>query len=394
MEHQLLFFQVLLLVAYAYCHVSTSRLGRRRQPLVHLLVLALPLVALPLVLPADAAPGPGVAPSLWLLRTLAVLVGLPFAVVATTGPLLQRWYSWTAGSRAEDPYFMFAASNLGSFTGLLAYPFLVESHLTLATQRVWWSWGYVAFVVLVTACGLLARRGHGAPSSRRGAVAGDPSPGVPDGRVALLAFLPSTLLLGATAHLSMDVAAIPLLWVLPLAVYLGSFVVAFARTTRVPPRTATRAAVAASLGEMMLLGSSAPIWLTVASGLMTLALVSYAAHARLAVDRPGPEHLTLFYLVISCGGALGGLVNGLWRRRCSPASWSTRSRCSPCRSSFGGSMRGSRPSVLTANPVRSVCTALAAGTVLLGLRALSGRPDAHLSVYVAVLATSWPGRGG
>src|SRR4029078_8466974 len=130
--------------------------------LVHLLVLALPLVTLPLVLPADAAPGPGVAPSLWLLRTLAVLIGLPVAVVATTGPLLQRWYSWTACSRAEDPYFMFAASNLGSFTGLLAYPSPVDSALTLATQRVCWAGGYAAFVVVVAACGLLARAGTSA----------------------------------------------------------------------------------------------------------------------------------------------------------------------------------------------------------------------------------------
>ena len=109
--------------AYAYCHLSTPRLGRRGQPAAaRFSCSSLPLVSFPLVLPHDAAPGPDGAPALWLLRTLAVLVGLPFVVVATTGPLLQRWYSWTAGDRADDPYFLFAASNLGSFVGLLAYP--------------------------------------------------------------------------------------------------------------------------------------------------------------------------------------------------------------------------------------------------------------------------------
>src|SRR5689334_14993282 len=142
-----LFFQLLLLVAYGYCHLSTRRLGRRGQPGLQLLVLILPAVSLPLVLPHNAAPGPDDAPALWLLRTLAVMIGLPFVVVGMTGPLLQRWYSWTANRRAHDPYFLFAASNLGSFVGLLAYPLVVESRLSLAQQRAAWSWGYAVFGV-------------------------------------------------------------------------------------------------------------------------------------------------------------------------------------------------------------------------------------------------------
>ena len=382
-----LFFQCLLLVAYAYCHVATSRLGRRGQPAVHVLVLALPVVTLPLVLPDDAAPGPGDAPALWLLRTLAVLVGLPFVVVATTGPLLQRWYSWTAGDRADDPYFLFAASNLGSFVGLLAYPFLVEPHLSLASQRAWWSWGYAAFAALVAACGLLSwargrpagpvrLTGRAAPLSRTRVV-----------RWGLLAFLPSTLLLGVTAHVSTDVAAIPLLWVMPLAVYLGSFVVAFARSTRVPPHTATRVAVASALGELMLLGSPAPIGLSVASGLVTLALVAYAAHARLAVDRPGPEHLTVFYLVISVGGALGGLVNGLIAPALFPSvvEYPLALVAVPFLL-LGLERRGGRPGFLTANRVRAACAALAVGTGFLGLRSLLTSSEVGLLMCAAVVA--------
>src|SRR5262245_27256389 len=125
-----LFFQVLLLLGYVYTHVSTRRLGPRWQPPLHLVVLLVPLLVLPLAIPHDAAPPPGASPVLWLLRVLAVTIGLPFLVVSTTGPLVQRWYSWTGGPRADDPYFIFAASNLGSFGGLLAYPFLIEPNLT------------------------------------------------------------------------------------------------------------------------------------------------------------------------------------------------------------------------------------------------------------------------
>ena len=166
-----LFFQVLLLLAYGYAHVSTTRLGQRRQPRAHLVLLLLPLVALPVAIPSDAAPAADASPVLWLLRTLVLVIGLPFAVVATTGPLLQRWYSWGDSHRADDPYFLFAASNLGSFGGLLAYPLLIEPNLSLATQRMAWSVGFVVFVVLTATCALTVRRptGHERRGCRSGA---------------------------------------------------------------------------------------------------------------------------------------------------------------------------------------------------------------------------------
>jgi hypothetical protein len=157
-----LLFQALLLAGYGYVHVSTRRLGSRRQPWLHLALLVLPLVALPVALPADAAPAPDAEPALWLLRTLLVAAGLPFVLLATTGPLLQRWFSWTGHRRAEDPYFLYAASNAGSVIGLLGYPFLVEPTVGLADQTRWWSWAYVGFALLVAACGVVAGR-----SSRR-----------------------------------------------------------------------------------------------------------------------------------------------------------------------------------------------------------------------------------
>ncbi len=308
-----LFFQVLLLVGYGYTHLTTSRLGRRWQPRAHVVALLLPLALLPIAVPTDAVPPADSSPALWLLKTLLLMVALPYVVLSTTGPLVQRWYSWTGGPRADDPYFLFAASNLGSFGGLLAYPFLVEPHLTLSEQRVAWSWAFVGFAVLALLCGVVAARGSAAavsagpaeltprPTGRRMLVWG------------LLAFLPSTLSLAVTAHLSTDVAPIPLLWVVPLSIYLATFVLAFGRTSRRVPLTATRLAVAAAFVSSVSLASNnhLPLPVTLAVDLGTLALVGYAAHARLAADRPAPDHLTLFYIVIATGGAAGGLVNGL-----------------------------------------------------------------------------------
>ena len=311
-----LFFQVLLLLAYGYAHLSTTHLGQHRQPRAHILVLLLPLVALPVAVPSDAAPAADASPVLWLLRTLLLVIGLPFAVVATTGPLLQRWYSWGDTDRAHDPYFLFAASNLGSFGGLLAYPLLIEPHLSLASQRTCWSAGFVVFIALTAICAMSVGRGSDPPVSREAPVAAGTRARL-DRRQVLtwtgLAFLPSSMMLGVTAHISTDVAAIPLLWVVPLAIYLATFVVAFSRDTRTRPERATRAAVA--LAFVVLVSSLTPgppsVWLAIATNLVMLALVAFAAHARLAAERPSTEHLTTYYMIIAAGGALGGLLNGM-----------------------------------------------------------------------------------
>ena len=312
-----LFFQVLLLAAYWYVHWSTTAFGSRWQPRLHLPLLLVPLLALPVALPNHAAPEAGTSPALWLLRTLILMIGLPFAVVATTGPVLQRWYSWSNSHRAEDPYFLFAASNLGSFGGLLAYPLVIEPNMSLVDQRDWWSGGFVVFALLAGSCAVAAARGAGRTRAHiRGA--DDKSEQYPLGRGRILrwiglAFLPSSLMLGVTAHLSTDVAAIPMLWVVPLAIYLATFVLAFNRTSRTVPVLITRGAIAAGFVAIVtsLSNGAVPIAALIAVNLVMLALVGYAAHARLAADRPPVERLTTYYLVIALGGALGGLLNGL-----------------------------------------------------------------------------------
>ena len=371
-----LFFQVLLLAAYGYCHLATTRLSRRRQPKAHLLLLLLPLVVLPLAVPADAAPGPTGSPALWLLRTLAVLVGLPFVVVATTGPLLQRWYSWSGSRRADDPYFLFAASNLGSAVGLLAYPFVVESRLTLAEQRGWWSAAYVAFLLLTAGCGLaVLRRGDHTAVSETPAAPVERVVRPPSRQIAVwaaLAFLPSTLMLGVTAHLSTDVAAIPLLWVVPLAIYLGSFVLAFARSSRAHPARAVRLAVALGAVELLvtLSGVGGHILVGITTSLLTLAAVAYAAHARLATLRPRTEHLTAFYLVVAAGGALGGLLNGLVAPMVldSVLEYPLALAAVPLLLVGLGPFGGRLAAAVRLNPVRAACLVVATAVVATALR--------------------------
>jgi spermidine synthase len=318
-----LFFQLVLLLGYVYTD-RTTRLGPRRQRVVHGVVLLLPLLVLPLALPSDAAPGADTSPVLWLLRTLALVVGVPFLVLATTGPLLQKRYSWLGLARSSDPYFLFAASNLGSFVGLLGYPFLIEPFLSLHQQVHLWSVGFVVFIVL-TGCCLLIPSDRTAPrattepatTERAPATTADLEPErLPLSRVLrwiAWAFLPSGLMLAVTSHITTDVAAIPLLWVVPLAIYLATFVAAFARTSRRPLVLVTRIAVlSAAVASLSALVNVAhqPVLLAIAIQMVMLALVAFASHARLAADRPAPARLTTFYLVVAVGGALGGLLNG------------------------------------------------------------------------------------
>lgn len=309
-----LFFQTLLIVGYVYSHVTTTRIPRRAQPWLHLLVLAAPLLVLPVVLPTDAVPGADHSPVGWLLRSLVVMIGLPFVVLATTGPLLQRWYSWSDGPRRDDPYFLFAASNVGSFGGLLAYPFLVEPRLTLDQQGVAFTGGFVVFAVLTAACGVVASRGTAMRQEGPVATASSERPSWADlARWCGYAFVPSCLMLAVTHHLSTDVAPIPLLWVAPLALYLATFVAAFAVRSRVVTATWPRAAAGLGMATLALapLAAAVSLWVTVAVNLLLVVVAGYAAHRLLAARRPNPEHLTTYYLAVAVGGALGGVVNGL-----------------------------------------------------------------------------------
>lgn len=317
-------FQLLLLVGYALVHLAIARLGRR-QLWVQLVLVLLPLVALPVALPANAEPPAAVQPVGWLVLTLLVAIGLPFVVLAMTGPVLQVWYSWASPNAGRDPYVLYAASNAGSLIGLLSYPFLVEWALPLSAQARWWSIGYVGYVVLMLGCGLAvlasrssSRRTGLAPTAEGFHGGADDVQRVEIGprrrlRWLFWAFLPAAVSLAVTTHLTTDVAAIPFLWVMPLALYLLSFIVAFARRGRTVPLWPVLIATTVAISSLVLLvtGVQAPIELLVTGGLVLVFTVGLAGHSRLAADRPPVADLTGFYLIVSTGGFLGGLLNGV-----------------------------------------------------------------------------------
>ena len=229
----MVFFQAGLLLGYAYAHVLPARIGVRRHAPIHLVLLLLPLAILPIALQNESPPV-GADAVFWLLGTLTLMLGLPFVLVASSAPLLQRWFAASADTRGRDPYFLYAASNLGSLLALISYPLLIEPHLTLSEQSVAWTAGYAGLGVLMA----VAVVGVWQTSSRPVDVPAIATP-APTWSVRLrwllLALVPSSLMLSVTTYLTTDLAAIPLLWVLPLTIYLLTFVLAFGRRQWLDP---------------------------------------------------------------------------------------------------------------------------------------------------------------
>jgi len=309
----LLFFQVGLLLGYLYSHLLPTRLGVQRQAWLHVGLLALAAATLPIALPAGDAPAPGDNPVGWLLLSLVGAVGAPFVLVAATAPLLQRWFTHLDHPDAADPYFLYAASNLGSFVGLLAYPFAVEPLLPLRTQRAGWAVAYLALVVAIAVAAMVAWR---TPGRSAAGSAPDPPrdwPAARPWRWLLLAAVPSSLLLGVTTHVSTDIAAVPLLWVLPLGLYLLSFVATFARRPWIPPALAERWLPLLLMGLIAgdMWGAEALVWVSLPLNYAILFVAGLLCHGELARLRPPPGRLTEFYLYVALGGALGGAFNAL-----------------------------------------------------------------------------------
>ena len=302
-----LFFQATLLLGYLYAHVTLRWLGARRQALLHVVVMASAVALLPLRLGSGTPAGDG-SPVVWLLSTLAVRLGLAFFALATMAPVVQRWFATLPVPSASNPYFLYAASNTGSMLGLLAYPFLLEPWWGTGTQAIAWAVGYGLLLMLTAACAVYVRRdGRTLPAL--------PADGATSwtqkARWTALAFVPSSLMLGVTTHISTDLASIPLLWVLPLGLYLLTFVLVFA--TR---QLYSRKLVARALPILVLIAlvsvafqSQSP-WL-IPVHLATFFTAALACHDLLARARPDARDLTSFYLWMSFGGMLGGVFNTL-----------------------------------------------------------------------------------
>ena len=313
-------YQALLLAGYAYSHFSCKWLGVQKQLLLHLAVLVIPLFALPIAFSQNVVASSSINPTGWLLVQLLAVVGLPFFSVATTSPLIQSWLHQSRFRNADDPYYLYAIGNAGSLLALLGYPLLVEPYLPLAQQSVVWSALYFILVILITTCGLSVWRS----SQRTGDVVEEQKSNAEERREVItagqrlrwlaLALVPSSLMIGVTTHITTDIASIPLLWVLPLALYLLTFVLTFSRRTVIPHRWMIRLFhyIVLPLAFLVLAKFFHKEWLVILVHLTGFFVIAMVCHGELAHSRPDASNLTEFYLWVSFGGVLGGCINAIF----------------------------------------------------------------------------------
>ena len=311
----MVFFQSLLLAGYAYAHYLTQIRSRAVAVAVHLALLVIAWLMLPLSIASGWGEPPRSGYAFWLLGLFAVSIGLPFFALAANNPLLQAWFVRTGHLNGPDPYFLYASSNIGSFLALLSYPLLLEPIFTLRTQNLLWSGGYGVLIVLIAGCGLLLLRSPATEAVDRPAADRD-APAPPwmlRARWIFLAAVPSGLLIAVTAHISTDVAAAPLLWVLPLSLYLLTWVLVFQSRPLLPHRWMLMAQPLAVAGVVILLaiGGEQNLLLTLGGHLLCFFVIAMACHGELARSRPAVRYLTGYYVALSFGGMVGGMFAGL-----------------------------------------------------------------------------------
>jgi hypothetical protein len=319
----MMFFQVMLLLGYGYAHLSGTKAGLSRQIIVHLTILFAACIVLPVSIPSQWHPSAEGSPIGSILLILLGSAGLPFLILSSTAPLLQQWFARTGHPSAHDPYFLYSASNLGSMLALIGYPTLIEPHFRLAFQSRSWAVGYLIVLALTILCAGVTRKYMSiCLADGTGKEATPPAPcATADsgltyrerGRWVLLAFVPSSLMLGVTTFLSTDVAAIPLFWIIPLSLYLLSFIIVFARVPAIVHRTMVFA-MPISIAALIFVTYSdidVPKWTVFIFHLGNFFIYCMVCHGEIARTRPATGRLTEFYLWLSVGGMLGGIFNSL-----------------------------------------------------------------------------------
>lgn len=303
-------FQGLMLAGYLYAHLLTRYLSISHAVLVHALVLAATFLSLPIAIVEGIGLPPETGLPLWLIGVFLASIGLPFFALAANAPLLQAWF---AQGNSQNAYFLYRASNLGSFLVLLAYPFAIEPNIGLVAQSQVWTACYLALFIVVTASGVLAVRTPAIASAVR----------INKTRAAIswrdrviwaaLGFVPSGILIAVTAHIATDVASGPYIWILPLALYLLTFVFAFSDKPLFPPRLmlTLQPATTALLVILLLWGGKVNWTLSLAGHLVAFFVAAMVCHAELYRRRPAAEELTQFYVYMSLGGVLGGVFTAL-----------------------------------------------------------------------------------
>ncbi len=310
----MVFYQTVLFLGYLYAHVLSSKCSSHRQILIHVVVIAISLIALPVALPENISPPTDTNPTFWLMGVLFLAIGLPFFVVSTVSPLLQKWFAGIGHHTSGDPYYLYAASNAGSMVALLSYPFLIEPNIGLLEQKSFWSIGYGLLGVLIIICAVFLWRNHQVESIEKIIETEEPEDLslLTQLHWLILAFVPSSLLLGLTNFISTDIASVPLLWIIPLTLYLLTFIFVFSKwADKIHP-------VMVTLQPIVLLPfiaysfvdpAALPFWLNLILHLIAFFLATMVCHGELAKKRPHTKYLTKFYLIMSFAGMLGGMFN-------------------------------------------------------------------------------------
>lgn len=313
----LCFFQGALLAGYCYAHFLIARVPIALTGFVHIALCALALLFLPIALPANWSEPPTGSPYLWQLGLFSVVIGLPFMAVAANAPLLQAWFARTGHVQGGDPYFLYAASNLGSLIALLGYPFVLEPVFGLHSLSTLWAAGFAALISALAGCFYLVRR-FGAPAADASMPnSADDTPVAPTwadrAQWVGLALVPAGLLTAFTTHIATDVASAPLIWVIPLALYLLTFVIVFRERAWIPmPVLMLLHVVSVIVALLQLSQTEYDKWkFTAAAGVAAFFMSALMAHRTLYDARPAARHLTEFYLWMSLGGVLGGLFAAL-----------------------------------------------------------------------------------
>ena len=315
----MVFFQAMLLAGYAYAHAIVRLTSLTTGFVIHIAVLAIAVIWLPFQIASGFVQAPESGVAFWLLALFFVSIGMPFFAVSANAPLLQAWFSRTGHRHAHDPYFLYGASNLGSFFALLSYPVLFEPAFAVSEQSQLWFAGYIALGIGVAVCGfatwsLSNGRADGAHKDK--AVEAAPRP-VPTARSRIswiaLASIPSGLLVAVTAHISTNVAAAPFLWVMPLALFLLTFVITFQRRPAIPHLWMRAALPITTIAASVALTGYLPIGIVTETAIHLLAffVAAMVCHGELVARRPVATHLTEFYLAMSFGGVLGGAFTTL-----------------------------------------------------------------------------------
>jgi hypothetical protein len=311
------FFQVMLLAGYCYAYLLNRFVPIYWAPAVHGLVLVLAVVVLPVGLPASASEPPPGGEYLWLIGVLASGVGLPFFAVSATAPLLQAWFTHTGNPHSADPYFLYGASNVGSLLALVSYPIVIEPLVGLSAQSQIWAFVFIALALMIAACAVQMVRNSSAllPMKTADAASGPVASVAWRSRVHWIAcaLIPSGLLVAFTSYTTTDIASAPFLWVMPLAVFLATFIIVFRDGEVIPHAVLLDRLPLLAAGLVLITSCSSAFPLPIAFGVSFVAFLAVAlvCHRELYLTRPSAQHLTEFYLWMSFGGALGGLFSAI-----------------------------------------------------------------------------------